>query len=223
MNTNDSQPIAKSYRLGSEIYEFLFRQIMSLEIRPGDRIGIDKLARQLGVSQTPIREALNQLEGQGLAVKTHLSGYRAAPQLTRKQFDDLGEMRLLMEPAASAKAALRINDAQLQRLNELMERMADPVESDRLTAYSDFARLDAEFHDLIGQASGNEMLHRTIRHQRAHLHLFRLSYNAAVTAAAVAEHHGIVQGFRDRDPAAAAEAMRQHIILAHARFNDAPG
>ena len=108
--------------------------LMSLEIQPGERISVDKVARDLDISQTPVREALSQLEVQGLVVKVHLSGYRAAPQLTRKQFDDLCEVRLLIEPPAAAKAAQRISAETFDEIVALTKQMTEPSTGDRLSA-----------------------------------------------------------------------------------------
>jgi DNA-binding GntR family transcriptional regulator len=196
---------------------------MSLEILPGERISVDKLARELGISQTPIREALGHLEAQGLVVKIHLSGYRAAPQLTRAQFDDLSELRLLLEPATAAKAAARMSAEELDEIVTLAGRLEEQaLQRDRLaySAYNAFAYDDARFHSAIAKASGNQLFHRIINQQWGHLHLFRLSYRARVTQDALAEHAAIIAAFRDKNPEAAAAAMRAHIENAHERFKD---
>jgi len=86
--TNPSQAGAASGQidrptsLAGDVYEAIFAQLMSLKIAPGARITVDSLAREFNVSQTPIREALGRLEGEGLVLKTHLIGFRAAPQIT---------------------------------------------------------------------------------------------------------------------------------------------
>ena len=210
--------LMKPIRLGSEIYDALLRRIMTLEIRPGQRIGVDQLARDFGVSQTPIREALSQLEAQGLVYKIHLSGYRAAPQLTRKQFDDLCEVRLLLEPAAAAHAAVRKTQSEMDEIVDLVERMTQPSPGDPQTAYNVFAQTDAWFHAAIARASHNELLYDAIARQRVHLHLFRLQFYSRVIDDAVVEHARIVEAFHQGDPDAAAAAMRTHIENAHARF-----
>ena len=84
-----------------EVYELIRADIMSLRIAPDTRISIDELARQIGVSQTPIREALSRLEAVGLVTKRHFAGYCSAPQITRQQLDELYELRLLLEPYAA--------------------------------------------------------------------------------------------------------------------------
>lgn len=210
--------ISKPVRLGMEVYDILLKKLMSLEIQPEERIGVDKLARELGVSQTPIREALSQLESQGLVVKVHLSGYRAAAQLSRKQFDDLCELRLLLEPAAAAKAAALMSDEELQALAALAAQMEEPSPGDPRSAYNAFAQQDARFHAEIARSSRNELLHDIVNQQRVHLHLFRLRFYARVTQDAIVEHAKILEAFRRHDPDAAAAAMRAHIESAHARF-----
>ena len=208
--------VSRPSRLADEVYARILDRLMSLEIAPDQRIGVDQLARELGVSQTPVREALSQLEAQGLVLKTHLLGYRAAPQLTRKQFDDLSELRLLIEPVAAAKAAAAMDEAAHGVLRELTETMQHPA-TER-TAYSAFARQDARFHGFIAAQSGNELIHQLIAQSRTQLHLFRLRFMAQVTLEAVREHALIVQAIEAREPDAAAAAMRDHIEQAHLRF-----
>lgn len=215
-----TSPISRPVRLGTEVYDWLLKKLMSLEIEPGERIGVDKLARELGISQTPIREALSQLEAQGLVIKIHLSGYRAASQLTRKQFDDLCELRLLIEPAAAAKAAALMSDTERDDLSTLAARMEEPVPGDPLSAYNEFAQQDARFHAAIARASQNDLLHDIIAQQRIHLHLFRLRFYTHATLDAVVEHAAIIEAFGRRDPEGAAAAMRIHVENAHARFKD---
>src|SRR5262245_61237058 len=94
--------------LADDVYGTLFDKLMSLSISPGARITVDALVRELEVSQTPIREALGRLEGEGLVFKTHLVGYSAAPQITRRRFDEIYELRLLVEPDAARRAAARV-------------------------------------------------------------------------------------------------------------------
>src|SRR5690606_5933905 len=88
-----------------EVFELIRADSMALRIPPASRISIDQLARQLGVSQTPIREALSRLEATGLVTKRHFVGYCCAQQLDRRQLDELYELRLLLEPYAARCAA----------------------------------------------------------------------------------------------------------------------
>src|ERR1700754_4752558 len=81
-----------------DAYSRIREDIMSLKIPPNTRISVDSMAREFGISQTPIREALSMLEANGLVTKQRFIGYCTAPTLNRKQFEELFEIRLLMEP-----------------------------------------------------------------------------------------------------------------------------
>jgi DNA-binding GntR family transcriptional regulator len=101
--------LARPTSLAGNVYDAIFAQLMSLQIPPGARITVDTLVRELNVSHTPIREALGRLEGEGLVLRAHLVGYRAAPQVSRARFDELYELRLMLEPEAAAKATARMD------------------------------------------------------------------------------------------------------------------
>ena len=91
--------------LADDVYEAVKALVMDHVIAPGARVSIDGLARELGVSQTPIREALARLESDGLVTKEPLRGYSATPLLTRAEVDDLFQFRLLIEPWVAGRAA----------------------------------------------------------------------------------------------------------------------
>jgi DNA-binding GntR family transcriptional regulator len=211
-------PIARPTRLGSNVYDYVLQQLMSLAIAPDERIGVDQLARELDVSQSPIREALSQLEAQGLVVKTHLRGYRAAPQLSLSQFNDLTELRLLLEPVAVAKVAAQRDENVHKQIAALANTMKKSAANESREAYSSFAQQDAAFHGSIAAACGNALIHHILMERRTHLHLFRLRFYAQVTHEAVREHAAIVNALQAHDPGAAAAAMRRHIERAHQRF-----
>lgn len=203
--------IQRSNSLVEDVYEAIFAQLMSLRIAPGSRITVDSLVKEFDVSHTPIREALGRLEGEGLVLKTHLIGYRAAPQITRRRFDELYELRLLLEPYAASKAAASLDEAKLVVLREAAGVMARREAKDERLRYSDFARQDAIFHDRIMEFADNELIRETLTYQHTHFHIFRLMYHARVTEEALDEHEAILAAFARADPSAAESAMRIHI------------
>ena len=91
--------------LTDDVYTSVQTLIMDHAVAPGEKINIDALARRLQVSPTPVREALARLESDGLVRKRALVGYTASPLLSRAEFEDLIEMRLLLEPAAAPSPA----------------------------------------------------------------------------------------------------------------------
>lgn len=204
------KPISR-HGLAEEAYEAIFAQLMALKIPPGSRITVDNLARELNVSQTPIREALGRLEGEGLVIKTHLIGYSAAPQIPRRRFDELYDLRLLLEPEAAQRAAQRMDGKRLAILQEVAGVMSRREGGDERFRYSAFARQDAVFHDRILEFAGNELIRQTLAHQHTHFHIFRLMFHSRVTEEALDEHEALLVAFADGDDKAARRAMRDHI------------
>jgi DNA-binding GntR family transcriptional regulator len=203
--------IQRSSSLAGSVYEAIFAQLMSLKIAPGSRITVDNLVRELNVSQTPIREALGRLEGEGLVIKTHLIGYSAAPQITRRRFDELYELRMLLEPDSAARAARAMDDEKLTALREAAGVMGRGEGADERLRYSTFARQDAMFHDRILEYAGNELIRATLNHQHTHFHIFRLMFHSRVTEEALDEHEALLDAFAAGDASAAEKAMRIHL------------
>ncbi|WP_349236667.1 MULTISPECIES: GntR family transcriptional regulator [unclassified Devosia] len=211
-------PLKRPTRLGDEVYNAIYGQLMSRQIPPGGRVSVDRMARELGVSQTPIREALSRLEAQGLVVKTHLVGYSAAEQLDRARLEQLYELRLLLEPFAAGRAAKAMSAEARAGLNKLAEEMRETEQDPPAEAYRRFARLDSDFHDAIAQGSGNELVHETLTNLHTHVHLFRLFYHARATSDALEEHQGIIDALTAGDAKAAEAAMRHHLERSRERF-----
>jgi DNA-binding GntR family transcriptional regulator len=213
--TGRPRRIKRASGIVDEVYELIRADIMALRIPPDTRISIDSLARQLGVSQTPIREALSRLEATGLVIKQHFVGYLSAPQLNRQQLDELYELRLLLEPYAASCAAERMSDEELRAVARLAKQM-EPGES--RTSYDRFAVQDSELHDLIAAGSRNPLIRDALAKLHTHLHIFRLRFHSEVTKEAYAEHGKLVTALTNRRPAAAAAAMRAHIEKSYQRL-----
>ncbi|WP_137153251.1 GntR family transcriptional regulator [Devosia sp. FKR38] len=205
-------------RLGDEVYSAIFERIMTLDIAPGGRISVDAMARELGVSPTPVREALARLEAEGLVHKTHLVGYSASAQLSSKQFADLYQLRLLLEPFVARQCAALMADAMIDELAGLCEDMRNLAAAETLNGYANFAQLDMVFHDQLAAGAGNELVIAALGRLHTHVHLFRLVATPKATNAAVDEHLAIVAALRQRDPNAAEAAMRDHVVQSRVRF-----
>jgi len=192
---------------------------MALEITPGERISVDAVARQLGVSQTPIREAMARLESEGLVRKTPLVGYSATPRLSPTELADLYEMRLQLEPFATRKCAALMPQGVVAQLEALCGEMAALAGREGMVAYAEFAQLDMAFHDQIAVSAGNTLVAEALGRLHVHVHLFRLQAQAGVPADAAAEHEHVLRAIRARDGDSAEMAMRQHIERSRQRFS----
>jgi DNA-binding GntR family transcriptional regulator len=201
-----------------DVYDVLVDMFMNHTFAPGERLNIDALTRTLGVSQTPIREAMARLEAEGLILKEPRRSYTVAPLITLDELRALIDLRLLIEPAGAAAAA----------------RNASPDDAAELIAfarsggaghYDDAANrldmiYDATFHDKIAVLGGNPWLRESLVRLRSHVHMYRLYHHARHAAATTPEHVGIAEAIAAREPDAAAEAMRLHLTTAMKRIDD---
>jgi DNA-binding GntR family transcriptional regulator len=198
-------------------YDRIKAMILSKAIPPDTKLNIDKLARELGVSQTPVREALQRLEGDKLVVGKKPRGLWTTPLLGERELKDLIEVRLLMEPwSARAVAHDRATNPGREMLTEIDRFVA--LGELRNEGYA-LASHDVAFHDMIFNAVGNSFLHDAFRQLHAHLHLFRL-YPADLDGThTIEEHRVIAEAISRADPHAAEEAMRAHLFAAMDRFS----
>ncbi|GAB3655198.1 GntR family transcriptional regulator [Glycomyces tarimensis] len=203
--------------LADEVYVRVKARIMESELAPGQKVSIDGLARVLEVSQTPVREALARLESEGLLERRPLSGYTVTPLLSRDEFEDLFDMRLLLEPEAARRAAARgAGDADL--LAELRGIADIPAEGlDRQAGQLAFTEADERFHTLVAQLSGSAILAKSILRLDAHLHLHRSYIPPADIAETQAEHLAVTDAIIAKKPLAAERAMRRHLEAARVR------
>jgi DNA-binding GntR family transcriptional regulator len=211
-------PLPKRSVLSDGTYEAIKSRIMDHEIPPGTRVSIDGLARVLEVSQTPVREALARLEADGLVTKEPLKGYSATRLLTPKEFDDLFELRQLIEPWAAASVAQNVDDSGILALEAELATCKEAPAGSSYAIYKDLTDHDARFHGLILQLSGNKAVESAFIKTHCHLHLFRLYYAVQTGTRAIHEHADIVAAIRSRNPESARRAMSDHIELSRQRL-----
>ncbi|WP_210418256.1 GntR family transcriptional regulator [Ruania zhangjianzhongii] len=211
MTDNAAAPVAhRRTMVGDEVYERTKALLMNHAIEPGDRISIDGLARDFNVSQTPVRESLARLESEGLAAKTPLRGYRAAPLLDEAQLDELFQFRLLIEPWAAGQAAARIDDAGRELLEAEFASIEAPHESN-YEAYRPLAAHDLRLHRLIAELSGNAQVRAALERTNFHLHIYRLRWNYTFGPGTLAEHRRIADLIMVGDVQGAEKAMITHL------------
>ncbi len=200
----------------ARVYETLRNTIVDGSVRPGERMNIEEAARQLGVSQTPVREAFSQLHRDGLLTYHHRRGYRTTPVLDLAGLRSVFEFRLLVEPWACRSVAVdRLSNPVTGLLAELHSfEQAALRESD---LRQQLLGHDTRFHGIILAATGNAVVSRAYEQTHCHLHMFRL-YSADVRGkATIEEHRRICQAIEDCDPDAAEAAMTAHIKNSYRR------
>jgi DNA-binding GntR family transcriptional regulator len=206
------------HSLSEDVYEVLKASIMDNVIPPGGRLSIDQLARDLGVSATPIREALVRLESEGLAQKEALRGYTTTPLLTVPEVEDLFEFRSVLEPWSAARAAERLDGEGLAALQAEMASVTSVPQGEGYAAYRDLANQDERFHRLIAELSGNGEVVLAFTRTHCHLRLFRLGYTPDQGDATLGEHREIAAAISARDADRARSAMAIHLEQARRRL-----
>jgi DNA-binding GntR family transcriptional regulator len=203
-----------------EVYTLLRAAVLSGEIAPDSRINIEAISRTFGVSQTPVREALQRLEGDNLIVYAPGRGYSTTALLDLQGLHDLFEFRLLVEPwAARAVAVDRLSNPGTQLLQEVEQFLATSGPDEDLR--QDMVAHDARFHELILTATGNPVIGQAYAQTHCHLHIFRLYPRDLDRDATVDEHRRIANAVASADPETAEQAMAEHIKNSFGRFRQA--
>jgi DNA-binding GntR family transcriptional regulator len=211
-------PMLRRATLGDDVYEALKTLVLDHRLAPGDRVNIDALARDLAVSPTPVREALARLESDGLVRKRPLAGYTVSPLLTRQEFTDMFDKRLVLEGAAARWAAQRADRPTRAAIDEAADVVAvSGPGTDGRQSEAAFTAADARFHGLIAVATGNPLLRDAIGRLHVHLHLHRLYFPATQTGTTAAEHRAVAVAITAGDPDAAQAAMHAHLSAARQR------
>lgn len=193
--------------------ERIMQDIIELRLHPGDIVQLKDLAQAYGMSRTPIREALAQMQEAGLITSIPYRGYRVRP-LDKSDIEDVIFMRALLEPPAAERAALRMTP-------EALEELASPRPPQTDSLNLEFDRYSERFHNLIGQASGSRRLAEMIA--MVYRDLARLQYaglSRSVPQEIVHAHDGIVDALQRRDSKAARELMSHHVLVVHAKALD---
>ena len=190
------------------VFRTLRQAILRGELKPGERL----MEIRLGVSRTPIREAIRMLELDGLVIMVPRKGAQVA-QITEKDLNDVLEVRLGLEELAVKLACQRITESELQKLYQAsrsFEQMLETTETDDLQK---LAQADVAFHDVIYQATNNERLIQLLNNLREQMYRYRIEYLKDVKSrrSLVEEHDALYERMKNRDLAGAQKMIREHI------------
>lgn len=197
----------KTYSLADQVFERLETEILSGQYPRGEILTEMKLCQALGVSRTPVREALRRLQQEHILEETG-KGLMVLG-ITPEDLEDILELRLRTEGLAAARCAEKITDEQLKQLKETLE-----LQEFYLTKHdSDHIKgMDSQFHELIYTFSGSTVLYDTLTplHKKAQRYRKRSVENNSRAKASVEEHRAIYEAIASRDPEAASKAMLLH-------------
>lgn len=211
--------------LYQSVFEALERAILNGTLKSGESLAENKLSEQLGVSRTPVREALRQLELEGLVRSVPNKG-AVVIGVTRQDIEDCYLIRMRVEDLAVRRAAENILPEELEQLSELLS--LQKLYAERLN-FEKLSELDGAFHEQIYHASRSRQLehlltglHHYVRHARS------VSFKQSGRALkALEEHRDILKALTEHDPEAAAGFMVEHIanardnLIAHLKSGEA--
>lgn len=202
-------PLENYKPLRDIVFDYMKNAIISGELKPGERLMEVQLAEKLGVSRTPVREAIRKLELEGLVVMVPRKGAYVS-DLDAKDLLNVLEIRSALEGLAASLAAERITDEEINQLKTFVDAFYESLQkkdSEGMIKY------DKEFHDLIFIASRNDKLIQIMNNLQEHVHRFRVRYiNEEKRSKKIyQEHKKILEALEERNSDNAAKWAERHI------------
>lgn len=191
------------------VFKTIRGRILTGELKPGERLMEIHLANQLGVSRTPIREAIRKLELEGLVIMIPRRGAEVA-QITEKSMRDVLEVRKALDTLSVELACERISEEGKEELEKVCYQFEKAVRTRDAAA---IAKSDVAFHDLIVEATGNMRLSQMVSNLAEQMYRYRFEYikDESQHGRLVEEHRKIYEGIVRGDKAEATEAIQVHI------------
>lgn len=192
------------------VFNTLRQAILKGELKPGERLMEIQLANKLGVSRTPVREAIRKLELEGLVLMIPRKGAEVA-EITRQDMEDVLEVRTALEELAVKDACDHITDAQLSELKKASNEFKKALlEGKDLVTCAD---ADMHFHDVILSATNNRRLIQMLNNLSEQMYRYRMEYlkDERTHKTLIEEHDAIRRALKKHDKVKAGVAIRVHI------------
>ena len=191
------------------VFNTLRQAILRGELKPGERLMEIQLANKLGVSRTPIREAIRKLENEGLVLMTPRKGAEVA-EITEKSMLDVLEIRKALEELTTGLACDRITPEQIERLKEAETYFEEMLDGRDITL---IAEADVKFHDIIFEATDNKRLINLLNNLREQMYRFRIEYLKGLEyyPKLKEEHNMLIRAIENGDKETAKQVIGNHI------------
>ncbi|MDN5343968.1 MAG: hypothetical protein PWQ18_79 [Clostridia bacterium] len=201
------------------VFEALREAIISGHLKAGERLMEVQLAEEMGVSRTPVREAIRKLELEGFVVMIPRKGAYVA-DLSTKDIADVFEIRSALEALAAGLACERITEEELDELERLLIKVAECAETNDLAT---LVGVDTQFHDILYRASRNDRLAQIINNLREQIQRFRTISMGTPGRMweTLKEHKQLVEAITARDVELAQRLAQEHIENAENRLMEA--
>jgi len=197
--------IIKREILSSQVLQALKEMIANHRFKPGTRVNVEQLAKELGVSRTPVWEAVRRLEQEGLVVNIPNRGV-FMDVLTPEMAIDLYEVRAVLEDLSGRLAAQKIKTQTLKEMEICLENQRIVIEKQDLIGYS---RLDFEFHAAVYQSCGNQYLQEFLQAIKNKMRPILMQIEP-ILPRLYQDHQRILEALKARDPKKAGMVLREH-------------
>ncbi len=193
---------------GEDIKSYLQAAILKGELEPGTRVVETKIAKELGVSQAPVREAIRELELMGLIESRPFQG-AFVKKLSRQDIREAYQVRAHLEALAAREAVQKVSAEQLEQMKQLVSEMKEAANSQMMT---EFVELDIAFHGLIFDIAGNRLLKNVWNMVHLGQWTFITTLISRRSLPELAQRHELIlDSFKKRDAKEAEEMMEKHI------------
>lgn len=203
--------------INEKIYDFLKKHIVNFTYPPGYKLNVRQLRKELGVSQTPIKDALFRLAGEGLVEISSRRG-TFVKEVTDQDITELYDTRMILEAGAGESIAKNITDQQLDELERLYE---GTLRTDANTDYRIFMEREKEFHLAIIRFTKNKRLLNIYNQLNPHMQAVRFRFGEQALGRLPKtnqEHESILNSFKKRDPLRVKEAIKHHLSTGKGAF-----
>lgn len=209
MNDNLHLVMNEFLPLRDVVFNTLRQAILTGELKPGERLMEIHLANKLGVSRTPIREAIRKLELEGLVTMIPRRGAEVA-QITGKSLQDVLEVRRSLDALCAELACERISDEEIIELEAACQAFDEATKTRDTRA---IAAADVALHDIIVKATGNKRLVQLVNNLAEQMYRYRFEYikDFSMHTTLIDEHRIIFEAIRNKDKITAAKAAITHI------------
>lgn len=193
------------------VFKTLREAIITGDLQPGERLMEIKLANELGVSRTPVREAIRKLELEGLVIMTARKGAEVAP-INEKDLKEVLEIRKSLESLACELACKTVQDSDIRKLKQINSEINNAVEAEDIELIT---KKDVEFHEAINVITDNKRLIQMLHQLKEHIFRYRFEYIKEMKnkKTIVEEHNRIIDSIAAKDEEKASREIKLHIEI----------
>ena len=200
---------AEHENLDQKVYSILKDMIIERKLLPSQKIPQEKLARDLGISRTPLISALKFLEQQKLVESVPRRGFFVR-LFSKKEMVDIFELREVLEGLAARRATSKITDSQIIELNSFFQQFA---KQKNISDFKGYAREDRRFHNFVIDVGAKEFLKSILQTTNIISFSYQVLHSEGLVRPpdeTIQEHLAVIEAIKERDSEAAEDLMRQH-------------